>query len=77
MGTHAPVLAGLAVTVSTISWLPAGLRVIHSDEGLPDLPDFGILLAKVKHANQPVTDVLASHITDTFRAEMRRMDRAA
>ncbi len=26
VGTHAPVMAGLAVTVSTISWLPEGLR---------------------------------------------------
>lgn len=77
IGTHAPVLAGLAVTVSTISWLPEGLRVVRHDEGLPDLPDFGILLAKARHANQPVTDVLATHISETFRQEMRRMDRAA
>ena len=28
-------------------------------------------------AGQPVTDVLASHIADTFRSEMRRLDRAA
>ncbi len=77
MGTHAPVMAGLAVTVSTISWVPEGLRVVRRDEGLPDLPDFGILLAKGRHASQPVTDVLASHIAETFREEMRRMDRAA
>ncbi len=77
MGTHAPVMAGLAVTVSTISWVPEGLRVVRRDEGLPDLPDFGILLARGRDAQQPVTDVLARHITDTFRGEMRRMDRAA
>jgi DNA-binding transcriptional LysR family regulator len=77
IGSHAPVMAGLAVTVSTISWVPDGLRVVRRDEGLPDLPDFSILLAKGRDANQPVTDVLASHIMDTFRAEMRRMDRAA
>ena len=63
MSTHAPVMAGLAVTVSTISWVPEGLRVVRREGGLPDLPDFGILLAR--------------HITDTFRNEMRRMDRAA
>ena len=77
MGTHAPVLAGLAVTVSTISWVPEGLRVVRREEGLPDLPDFGILLARDRDAQQPVTDVLARHITDTFRGEMRRLDRAA
>ncbi len=77
MGTHAPVLAGLAVTVSTISWVPEGLRVVRREEGLPDLPDFGILLARGRDAQQPVTDVLARHITDTFRGEMRRLDRAA
>ncbi len=77
MGTHAPVMAGLAVTVSTISWVPEGLRVVRREEGLPDLPDFGILLARGRDAQQPVTDVLARHIADTFRNEMRRMDRAA
>ena len=33
VGTHAPVLAGLAVTVSTLSWLPDGLRPLRADEG--------------------------------------------
>ena len=76
VGTHAPVMAGLAVTVSTISWLPDGLRPVRDDEGLPPLPDFGILLLKGREPAQPVTDRLASHITDTFAAEMRRQDRA-
>jgi len=75
VGTHAPVMAGLAVTVSTISWLPDGLRAVRPDEGLPPLPDFAILLLKGRDANQPVTDRLASHITDTFAQEMRRRDR--
>ena len=35
------------------------------------------LLARGRDAQQPVTDVLARHITDTFRGEMRRLDRAA
>lgn len=76
-GTHAPVLAGLAVTVSTTAWLPDGLRVIRADEGLPDLGDTGIVLLKGRAARQPVTDVLAAHIVDTFQQEMRRQDRAA
>ncbi len=77
IGTQAPVMAGLAVTVSTISWLPEGLRPVRPDEGLPPLPDFAIQLMKGRDARQPVTDVLATHIADTFRQEMRRQDRAA
>ena len=73
VGTHAPVLAGLAVTVSTVSWLPEGLRVIRSDEGLPPLPEFAILMLKNPDARQPVTDALAEHISDTFRGETVRM----
>ena len=69
VGTHAPVLAGLAVTVSTISWLPEGLRPVRAEEGLPPLPEFGILLLKGRDAVQPVTDALASYITDTFSRE--------
>jgi len=71
VGTHAPVLAGLAVTVSTVSWIPEGLRVIRPDEGLPSLPEFAILMLKNPAARQPVTDALAEHIADTFRQESR------
>lgn len=77
VGTHAPVMAGLAVTVSTISWLPEGLRPVRDDEGLPALGDFGILLLEGREATQPITDILGAHITDTFALEMRRQDRAA
>jgi DNA-binding transcriptional LysR family regulator len=69
IGTHAPVLAGLAVTVSTTSWLPEGLRPLRPEEGLPPLPEFGIMLLKGPDARQPVTDALASYIADTFRTE--------
>jgi len=71
-GTYAPVLAGLAVTVSPISWLPDGLRVLRADEGLPPLPDAGILLLKARQPRQPLTDILATHMAETFRLEMRR-----
>lgn len=77
VGTHAPVLAGLAVTVSTLSWVPEGLRVVRPDEGLPPLPDFGILLLKGRNPRQPVTDLLAAHITEAFQAEQSRPDRLA
>jgi len=77
VGTHAPVLAGLAVTVSTISWLPEGLRPMRADENLPPLPDFGILLLKGRDATQPITDTLATHITEAFRQEATKPMRAA
>lgn len=77
VGTHAPVLAGLAVTISTTSWLPDGLRAVRPEEGLPPLPDFGILLLKGTDARQPVTDALAAHIEDTFRLELARSQRPA
>ena len=69
VGTHAPVLAGLAVTVSTLSWLPEGLRAMRPEEGLPRLPDFEILLLKAKRPLQPVTDALAAHIEESFAFE--------
>ena len=72
MGTIAPVLAGLAVTVSTLSWLPEGLRALRPDEGLPPLPAFGILMLKSSDARQPVTDALAEHIAATFQLESAR-----
>ena len=77
VGTHSPVLAGLAVTVSTISWLPEGLRPMRADENLPPLPDFGILLLKGRDATQPITDTLATHITEAFRHEATRPARAS
>jgi len=67
------VLAGLAVTVSTLSWLPDGLRAMRPDEAMPPLPDFGILLIKAKRPPQPVTDALAAHIEESFALEAGRM----
>lgn len=68
-GTYAPVLAGLAVTISNITTVPDGLRVLPDDGTLPPIGMSGIDLLKAKAARQPVTDVLADHIADTFRAE--------
>ena len=67
-GTLAPVLAGLAVAVGPASWLPPGLRALMPGEGLPPLPDFGILLLKGRQPQQPVTDALADHIAAAFAA---------
>ena len=68
-GTHAPVIAGLAVTVSTTTWLPDGLRAVRSEEGLPPLPEFGILMLKAPSSSQPVTDALAAHIEESHRID--------
>ncbi len=72
IGTVAPVLAGLAVTISTLTWLPDGCRPVRADEGLPPLPDFGITLAKAPDARQPITDALAEHIERSFENEQVR-----
>src|SRR5271165_1728196 len=69
IGTHAPVVAGLAVTVSALTVLPEGVRPMRQDEGLPHLPEFGILMLKGRSATQPVTDALAAHIQERFRLD--------
>jgi DNA-binding transcriptional LysR family regulator len=70
VGTHAPVLAGLAVTVSAQAWLPDGLRPVRPDEGLPSLPEYGIVLVTSPRARQPVTDALAAHIEESCRPDL-------
>ena len=73
VGTHAPVLAGLAVTVSALTVLPDGVRAMRPDEGLPRLPEFGIIMLKGRNAAQPVTDALAVHIEERFRTDFASM----
>jgi DNA-binding transcriptional LysR family regulator len=73
--THAPVLAGLAITVASVAWVPEGLRTLRPDEGLPALPETGLLLLRARASRQPVAGLLAAHIAQTFHQEMRRMDR--
>ena len=72
-GTHAPVIAGLAVTISNVTTLPEGLRLVPAGE-LPTLPGSTIHLLKARNPVQPVTDVLAAHIAATFEEELRRPD---
>jgi DNA-binding transcriptional LysR family regulator len=73
-GSFTPVLAGLAVTVSANTVLPEGLRMMRADEGMPELPDTGILLLQGRAPHQKVTEVLAAHIAETFGREIRRQD---
>ncbi len=72
IGTHAPVMAGLAVTVGPSAWLPENLREVRPEEGLPPLPDFGIFMLRGTAARQPVTDALAEYIAATFRADIKQ-----
>jgi DNA-binding transcriptional LysR family regulator len=69
IGTHAPVVAGLAVTVSALTVLPDGVRPMRPDEGLPRLSEFGIIMLKGRNPAQPVTDALAAHIEERFRLD--------
>jgi DNA-binding transcriptional LysR family regulator len=77
VGTHAPVLAGLAVTVAALSWLPDGLRPLRGDNGLPPLPEFGIVLLKGRRSRQPMTDALATQIEAGFLAVALRRGETA
>jgi hypothetical protein len=72
IGTHAAVVAGLAVTVCALTVLPEGLRPMRPEEGLPPLPDFGIVMLKARNPVQPLTDALAAHIEDRFRLDINR-----
>ena len=75
-GTHTPVMAGLAVTVSNVTWVPDGLRLLPAGE-LPPLPNSAINLLRGRKEGQPVTEALATHIATTFEEEMRRPAEAA
>ncbi len=74
-GTIAPVMAGLAVTISPMTLLPDGLRAVKGGtEGLPRLPDAGILMLKGHPPHTPAIDALARYIPDMFHSEARRAE---
>ena len=66
-GQFAAVSAGLAVAASMAVWsLPAGLRAVREDEGLPGLPDASYMMLKAREPRQPMTDMLAAQIGEVF-----------
>ncbi len=71
VGTQAPVLAGLAVSVSAQAWLPEGLRVVGAADGLPPLPEYGIVLVRASAQPTEVVEALARHIEDSARLDAR------
>lgn len=69
MGLIAAASAGLAITMMSQNIIPAGLRPLRTDEGLPPLPDSSIQLRRNPHVLNPLTDCLADHICRAFRSE--------
>lgn len=72
-GTLAPVLAGLAVTISIPSWLPDGITALKPGELLPDLPDFAILMLKARQGAGPAADALATYMAEMFQLEAAKV----
>lgn len=71
-GCFTVALAGLALTVSTPCVLPQGLAWLGEAEGLPPLPEMGILLLRHEAAiGVPAADALAAHIAEGFRRPAR------
>jgi DNA-binding transcriptional LysR family regulator len=67
-GCFTVALAGLALTVSTPCTLPQGLAWLGEAEGLPALPEMGILLLRHEASiGVPAADALAAHIAEGFR----------
>ena len=66
-GLYTPVIEGEAVTVSMGGALPPGLLAMGEVDGLPPLPDCGVIMIKGRHAVQPQTDILAAAIRSEFR----------
>jgi DNA-binding transcriptional LysR family regulator len=67
-GCFTVALAGLALTVSTPCTLPQGLAWLGEAEGLPPLPEMGILLLRHEAAmGVPAVDALAAHVAEGFQ----------
>jgi DNA-binding transcriptional LysR family regulator len=65
-GCFAVALAGLALTVSTPTRLPAGLTWLGTGENLPELPQIGIELHSAEGAESPAISALAAAIRQGF-----------
>ncbi|OWL83066.1 LysR substrate-binding domain-containing protein [Halopseudomonas aestusnigri] len=59
--------AGLAITAQLRSLIPADMRIIGKEEGLPDMPMASIVLLRNPRSQSPVTECLAEHIAEGFR----------
>jgi DNA-binding transcriptional LysR family regulator len=77
IGSLVPVMAGLAVTVAPATILPDELRVMGHEDNVPSLPDYQIMMTKGREARQPVTDLLADYIEETFLQDSEKPLRAS
>jgi len=77
-GCFTVALAGLALTVSTPTSLPPGLSWLGEAEGLPPLPEAGILLLRHETSRGvPAADALAAFLAEGFgRAQEARPEAA-
>lgn len=65
-GIYAALDAGLAVAAVTRNTLRPGFRILGEAEGLPPLPEAGILLVDDESRRSPLLDRLRAHIRDSF-----------
>ncbi len=73
IGTIAPVMAGLAVSVTPPTLLPPGVRLLRPGEGdLPELPEFGVLMMVGATKNPKTVAALADFIAAGVRAQAER-----
>ncbi len=63
----AVVSAGLAITAQLRSLIPAEMRILGPEDGLPDMPSASIVLLRNAQTRSPVTECLADYIADGFR----------
>lgn len=68
MGLQSAVIAGLAVTATSLSIIPVGMRQLRPEEGLPLLPNVYFLLHRNPAADSCVVDSLSEHIAKAFGA---------
>jgi DNA-binding transcriptional LysR family regulator len=64
---YATVAAGEAISISVDAPLPAGVRAVGNEEGLPALPETSVAILKGRNPTQPLTDAAAELIRANFR----------
>ncbi len=68
VGLQSAVQAGLAITLLSVSALPANLQQVPQDIGLPVLPQTSLMLYKNKNGQQPLIEALEQHIIAEFNS---------
>jgi DNA-binding transcriptional LysR family regulator len=65
-GIYAALGSGLAVGPLLRSTVREGFRILGEAEGLPPLPQFGIVMLRTHARQSPILDALEQHILDSF-----------